>query len=593
MPTDGENRDLGGHFLRRGITRRDFVVRGCALGLSATGMASALAACSGDEEKGASPPATVKTPTTSPRSDVPYPEGYVGPIASKKGTLTKDPVTLRVVVPQDPFVGDWSKNAFTKWFEQRTNVHIEWKVVAGDDSMTKVNAMIAAGDLPDAFMSIGFSPAQEMLYGSQGLFRPLNKYIDEYGVEIKRVFQDYPDTKRIITSTDKNIYSLPNLNDCFHCSAGAARTWIYQPWLDKLGLGVPQNLQDFEEVLRAFKTKDPNGNGKADEVPFMGYSWEGLDAFIMSSFLYNPGTPWLVLNDGTVEVTFDKPEWREGLRYLNKLYKEGLLPKASFTQDEEALKRVGNAAPAPILGSVRAFYQGSFLTLDDQSPKARWRDYVTVPILKGPDGTRVGPWNYYGAVSTGTFAITKACKNPEIALMWADAQYELEAIIRSNSGVLDEDWRWAKESETGLTGKQAVWTALVEYGSQKLTGRTWNQKGVQYRSNDFRVAQASDPKVPTFEKFLHDFTERDYYAYRQDKAKQLPPLSLNEEQAAQVGELATTINNHVSQMTAKFTIGEVDVNDDNEWNNYLKILDRMGVKNYLAIQQDAYTKKYT
>ena len=50
-----------------------------------------------------------------------------------------------------------------------------------------------------------------------------------------------------------------------------------------------------------------------------------LDNFFMGSFLYNPGEPWLVLNEGKVDVTFNKPGWREGLKYLNRLYAEGLI----------------------------------------------------------------------------------------------------------------------------------------------------------------------------------------------------------------------------------------------------------------------------
>lgn len=45
----------------------------------------------------------------------------------------------------------------------------------------------------------------------------------------------------------------------------------------------------------------------------------------MGSFLYNPGIPWLVINEAKVDVTFNKPGWREGLKYLNKLAADGLL----------------------------------------------------------------------------------------------------------------------------------------------------------------------------------------------------------------------------------------------------------------------------
>lgn len=594
MPIDRETSGLVRQVVRGEMSRRAFVTRAVAVGMSATGIASALAACSGgDEAKGSSASGAVKGPASTPRADVFYPDGYVGPIASTKSKITTEPVTLKVVVPEDPLVGDWNKNPFTTWFEQRTGVHIEWQTVTAEDTITKVNAMIAANELPDIFMSVGFSPAQEQLYGSQGLFMPLNDYIDDYGAELQRVLKEYPDTKSLITSTDKNLYSLPNLNDCFHCSAGADRTWIFKPWLDKLGLKMPQTLDEFEQVLLAFKSRDPNGDGKGgDEVPFMGYSWEGMDTYFMGAFMYNPGTPWLVLQDGKVDVTFNKPQWREGLKYMNKLSQQGLLPKVSFTQDENALKRLGNKAGAPVLGSVRAFYQGSFVNVDDKGPNARWRSYETVPQLAGPDGTRVAAWNYYGAVTTGTFVITKACKHPEIAFMWADAQYELEAVLRSTSGVLGQDWNWAKKGEDGLSGKQAIWTSTSDYGSSKLDGKTWNQKGVQYRSSDFRMSQTVDQKNPPFEKPLHEYTARDYFAYKQDKGLQLPPLSLSEDQAAQAGDLATTINNHVSQMVAKFSLGDVDVHDDKQWDNYLSTLDKMGLKNYLAIQQSAYEKKY-
>ncbi|HEX6686846.1 MAG TPA: extracellular solute-binding protein [Candidatus Limnocylindrales bacterium] len=590
MSVDKDRSDLISQFTRNSISRRDFVMRAVGLGLSATSVASVLAACTDDE--GPSGSGNFKAPDTKKRTDVLYPEGYVGPIASDKSVLTKDPVTLKVVVKQDPAVGDWAKNAFTEWFEKRTNVRIQWQVVAAEDTMTKVNAMVAAGDLPDVFMSVGFSPAQEMLYGSQGIFRPLNKYIDDYGVEIKRVFQEYGDTKQIITATDGNIYSMPNLNDCYHCSAGAARTWIYKPWLDKLGLSMPQTTAEFENVLRAFKARDPNGNGQADEIPLMGYSWEGLDTYFMGAYFYNPGEPWLVLNNGKVDVTFNKAQWREGLRYISGLFKQGLLSKESFTQDQEALQRIGNKQGEPILGAARAYYQGSFLTVEDKAD-ARWKDYVTVPILKGPSGTRIGPWNYYGAVTSGTIVVTKACKVPELAFMWADAQYELEAILRSTNGVMGEDWRWAKQGEEGLSGKQAVWYAMNKYGSKELNNRTWGLLGVQYRSTDFRAGQAVvDKNNPTFEKPLHQLTEKDYWPYRQDKSMQLPPLNPTEEQAAQIGELATTINNHVKLMTPKFIMGEANIDDEAQWNNYTSTLDRMGLANYLKIYQDAYDKKY-
>ena len=96
-----------------------------------------------------------------------YPEGYVGPVARTLKPLTTEKVTFKIVVKQDVTIGDWKTNAFTKWLEQKTGIHIEWSQVGGtdDDVMTKVNAMIAAGDIPDAFLGVNFTRSQLFLYG--------------------------------------------------------------------------------------------------------------------------------------------------------------------------------------------------------------------------------------------------------------------------------------------------------------------------------------------------------------------------------------------------------------------------------------------
>ena len=52
--------------------------------------------------------------------------------------------------------------------------------------------------------------------------------------------------------------------------------WIRTDWLDKLGLEVLQTVEEYEIVLRAFKTQDPNGNGEADEIPLFFRQWPEL-----------------------------------------------------------------------------------------------------------------------------------------------------------------------------------------------------------------------------------------------------------------------------------------------------------------------------
>ncbi len=67
------------------------------------------------------------------------------------------------------------------------------------------------------------------------------------------------------TSADGNIYSMTQYEPQAW-NMTPYRLYINQTWLDKLGLNVPTTTDEYKEVLKAFATQDPNGNGQADEI---------------------------------------------------------------------------------------------------------------------------------------------------------------------------------------------------------------------------------------------------------------------------------------------------------------------------------------
>ena len=78
----------------------------------------------------------------------------------------------------------------------------------------------------------------------------------------------------------------------------------------------------------------------------------------------------------------------------------------------------------------------------------------------------------------------------------------------------------------------------------------------------------------------------DRFLYQQDLAKIVPPLFFTKEQAEELSDLETSIGSYVASMIARFVTGDADING--EWANYLKTLDQMNLKRYLAIYQEAY-----
>lgn len=109
-------------------------------------------------------------------------------IVTPKGTypIVEEKVTLKVMVPSEALVENFETNEFTKWYEEKTNVHVEWIVVPQQSASEKLNLMLASGDYPDVIMRFGVTPAQQMIYGNQGVFLPLNDLIEQYGDNFKK-----------------------------------------------------------------------------------------------------------------------------------------------------------------------------------------------------------------------------------------------------------------------------------------------------------------------------------------------------------------------------------------------------------------------
>jgi putative aldouronate transport system substrate-binding protein len=559
---------------------------------SATQATTAPAATTAAQEPGAATSATAQPPAGQPAaagaSDKDPKDGVLKPEPIPAGMfpLTKQKVTLRIAAPSNASIEDINTNEFTKWYEKQTNVHIQWILLPENEARDKLNLMLSSGDLPDAIMGFyNISPAQLQVYGQQGIFIPLNDLIEKYGPNIKNGFAQYPLAKEVSTAPDGKIYGLPEINDCYHCSM-SQKLWIYKPWLDKLGLKIPETTEELYQVLKAFKEKDPNGNGKADEIPLTTQvnGWNSnYDAYFMNSFLLNPADR-RVLKNGKIDVTYNKPEWREGLRYLRRLAKDGLLDVNSFTQSGDQLKRLGQNDPA-IVGSVPG---GTSLGLAPVENKegARWSQYVTVPPLKGPSGFRVQPFSPYAPITVGRFIITKAAKNPEIALRWADGFYQQEVEMDAYWGLQGKGWRWAKEGEKGIHGKQALYKQLLTWGNTQ--NDQWSQTNVSFRSSDWRLGQISDNPWE-LETVLYRETKK-LEPYQQDTKMAVPPLYFTTEQAQEGGELEAALTKYVDEMEARFVTGDADI--EKGWDTYVQTLEQTGLPRYLELQQAAYDAKY-
>ncbi|PRY11078.1 extracellular solute-binding protein [Kineococcus rhizosphaerae] len=507
----------------------------------------------------------------------------------------EDAQKLTIFAAQGPDT-DLASNSFSKEMEKLTGTTFDWQTTTWDGT-TAAEArriQLAGGDYPEVFLMVPwvdqFSQQDLLRYGQQGVLQPLNDLIEKNAPNIKATFAENPDYAKLATAPDGKIWGLPQWNDCYHCSY-QAKLWINTDWLDKLGLKMPTTTDEFYDVMVAFKTKDPNGNGQADEIPLTSSVDDLLLPYFVNAFLYDPqgsGTypSTLALEDGKVTLQARQDAYRKALAFMAKMYAAGLIDPAAFTQNRDALVAKGDNAEAPLVGAATALHPNIFVTTgqDDGRDKA----YQALPPLKGPDGVQFASYNL-PSMPGATFALTnKASEDEQVAaIKMIDYMFPQDQHARAEFGIEGKDWFKPEPGEKALDDELTPFARVPEADPNvKPANDGWGPLA-QYNSNaDFRNGQVQP--ADGYERKLFEASKLYEPYVPQDQVFPYWSVWVPQEESAEVAELTTNIQNLVSQASAEFVTGTRDVNDDAAWTSYVDELDSTGLSRYLQIEQKAY-----
>jgi putative aldouronate transport system substrate-binding protein len=511
------------------------------------------------------------------------------------------PVTLSVFAPQFPD-SNLATNAFTKAMTKKFNITFQWQTTTldGGPSKEKRQISLASGDYPAVYMLIPwvdqFTQAELIKLSNQGVVLPLNDLIDKYGPNIKKSLDANPEFKKMSTAPDGKIYGLPQWVDCFHCSY-QDKLWLNSDWLKKLGLQQPKTTDDMRKVLEAFKTKDPNGNGKADEIPLSANTRDALIPYFMNAFIYDPqGTSGnnnstLVLNNGKVDLQANKDGWKEGLKYLKGLYADGLIDKGAFTQNPDALLAQGNNADAVILGSATVLHPGIAVTIG--SKDGRDKQYDAVPPLTGPEGANFTGYNFPSAPGA-TFVLTnKATAEMQVqAIKMLDYIFSQQGEIDGLFGPKGEGYVDPKAGDVALDKSlKPLYKQVPLPAGAKPRNGNWSAMAQYNNTAEFRNSEAVSTDVYSqagYERRLFDATK--LYAGHEDKAAIFPYWRawVDPSVSSELATLQTNIESYIQQNSLQFVTGSKNI--DTDWDAYVKGLSGLGLDRYLQIEQEAFDK---
>lgn len=568
-----------------------------ALLLTASMTAGLLGGCGGSSDNTGS---TTKAPSgTTGAATTASADSNSDSIFNEPGTLpiVKEPVTLTIFAPANGEYS-WVDNTQTKELEEKTGIHLEWQVAASSDNVKdKIATMFAAKNMTDIILtgvgnSSRYDKASESMFGLQGLVLPLNEYLDTISVGYKAAFEELDGMREYITTPDGNIYSLPNVDGSLHVQYNM-KLWLNTKWLDNLGLKMPTTTDEFYNVLKAFKEQDANGNGDPnDEIPLSTVtSGAGtqIDGFLMNPFQLTSETKKLYVDNGTVTYAPVQEGYKEGLKYLNKLYEEGLLNPESFTQDKANQININEAGEDCVIGAFLAQRPGYACDLTTMPNSRKWEQYQSLAPLKGPDGKAVASWNPYVMYQTGMTFISSTCSNPEAAFRFLDYLATEEGTMRSALGVEGVHWKAAEAGQTGMDGSPATYTRTGE----DSTNQTWGQLTALVRLPEMIVGEATNPdpyaegvKPLDGRQIVMYRASLEHQAVQQPLESVMPDLYMSEADTAEMSLLSTSVQDTQKEFMVQFITGVKDI--DSEWDSYKSSLESVGLSRYLELLQKAY-----
>lgn len=335
-----------------------------------------------------------------------------------KGKAEITEITMNTLSYGTEFPDD--NNAIVKEFEKRTNTKLKIDWVPATTADDKFNVLYASGNLPDITFveDLGNQQIRGMI--KQGVFWDLTPYIKDYKNLSNPALKEMWETSKI---AGKN-YLVPRF---YPTHGGGVFPMLRKDWLDKLNLKVPETMDQFFDTLKAFKDQDPDGNGKADTIPYSA----SVDymGFVYNVFNDTQGA-WK-LRDGKLYPIIIEDASRDALLWLKKAYDAGLFPPdfaiMKFSQINDTLQ-AGKAG-----GAGYAMNNAISRTKEIQKidPKA---ELIPLTSLSGPKGNKFVP---SGAPFYGHFLIPKKVPEAKMKklLAFLDYGYGPEGNELANYGV--------------------------------------------------------------------------------------------------------------------------------------------------------------
>ncbi|WP_055105722.1 extracellular solute-binding protein [Paenibacillus ihumii] len=233
-----------------------------------------------------------------------------------KGQGEQAPLDLTIMLPI--FKTNYPKDdgPVVEEIEKRTNSNIHFEWVPNASYADKFNITLASGKLPH-IIYVGDVKAPSFVSAAKsGAFWEVGPYLQH--------FPNLSGANPVIMENS----SIEGKNYGIYRGRVLGRNGVAfrKDWLDNVGLEAPQTVDDFYNMLKAFKEQDPDQNGQDDTYGMVLVKWTGqwASGFDTIKLWFGAPNKWGI-EDGKLVPEHEYPEYVEALKFMKKLYDEKLI----------------------------------------------------------------------------------------------------------------------------------------------------------------------------------------------------------------------------------------------------------------------------
>ena len=525
-------------------------------------------------------------------------EGNEGPVATMDNKEIPDDLTLTIGIPLSASVEDYDTNAYTLWLEEQTGYDLEFITFqsSSTDYKAQLSTMLATGDeLPDILWNFGVGQGAYEEYGASGYFIDMAPYYNDKEGEgkvfwdrLSNLPQDQQDyVVRQLTAEDGGMYAAARIEYSL-IDTMQFQVFINQTWLTKLGLEMPTNIDELETVLRAFRDKDPNGNGKKDELPLIGNNAAGSSSiikWILNMYCYVDFNKYFNVNDeGKLYLPHITDEYRQALIKINQWIKEGLMFNSAFSMSNKEIKSLLNPPEGEAI-TVGIF--AGHPTLVHEVDNSAIYNYVAMPYW----GCAIRNPQYF----TPAVFITQDCEYPLAAWRLIMTASTKEGSYRQRYGEYGVDYIDADPGTKSFLGRDAEIKVLNESAFSGQNNCCWHGiMGTILIEAENEVCQLTEDMGEWVNYKMTNMADA-YNNYVKAETENNPdpkyimpdivtPVEVSDADANERSNSQSVISEALSSFCCGTGVYN-NPNDDAQWAAYIKALEDQGYQKWMEYRQ--------